>query len=266
MGEQPGGGIPWDPVRFLQTMAPAAARVASQVAGPLTASAADLSLVVARTTLQVLLGAGRWRLVGRTLAFGHGDRQVSVTITGVDFDSDPLLAAVGQAGTVTVEGTDLAWHNHRFSEARVVLHNVHTRPGTHPLLVAAPLDLFVTVSSDGMAQLVAERAPRVELEITRDARMRARWARRPMWGWVEVEPSAEGRRVLLRPVGLGTSRRDWRFERELPAVNFTVDLPDSARICGFELRERALVVQVRVDEWRLDYLDSLSFLWKPGES
>ena len=257
-GEQDRGGAPrWDPFDLWRLMLPSA----EQAARPLALQAEMLSTMLGgRTAVQGLLDAVRARLVGRRLTFGSGADALTLTLDDVTANADPLLLAVGQLGDVTLTATQVQWREFEFVAARATARNTHTRPGARPLLIAAPVDLVVAVSDAELSRLVGQRSPRVELQITDDARVVARLRRHPTWGWVEVEPSVEGRRLLLRPLRVGTSRKTSRILPTLPHIHFALPLGDDLHVTRLEVGSGSLDVHVRLSEWRLDYLDSLSFV------
>ena len=256
-GEQDRGGTPrWDPFDLWRLLLPSA----EQVARPLAMQAEMLSMLGGRTALQGLLDAVRAQLVGRRLTFGSGADALTLTLEDVAANADPLLLAVGQLGEVTLTAKQVQWREFEFVAARATARNTHTRPGARPLLIAAPVDLVVTVSDTQLSRLVAERSSRVELQITEDARVVARLRRHPTWGWLEVEPSVEGRRLLFRPVRLGTSRKASRILPSLPHVHFALPLGDDLHVTRLDVRSASLDVHIRLSEWRLDYLDALSFI------
>ena len=261
MADEQGRGPnpPWDPFGVWRQTVPAAA----QVARPLAAQAGGLSMLGARTTLQVLVEAVKARLVGRRLSFGPPNRRVALTLTRVDVPGEPLLLAAGQIDRATLVAEDVEWAGHQFPRVRAELHNVHTRPGISPVLVTAPVELVVTVLGEHVAELVAQHAPRVAFEITDEASMRVRLRKHPSWGWVEVHPWAEGSRVLLRPTGVAARTRFWAFTKKIPPVHFGVELAEGMRIAGLTLEAGAIEVRLRVDAWRIDYLQALSFIKMP---
>jgi hypothetical protein len=248
----------WDPFGMWRHMAPGAA----QVARPLAAQATGLGGLGARTMLNGLVDAVRSRLLGRRVTVGPTDGRVSLILTSLDVPTDPLSIAAGQLEWATLVAEDVEWRGQRFPTARAELHNVHTRPGTRPLLVAAPVDLVIVMPGERVAELVEQRVPRVLVEITEEASMRLRLRRRPGWGWVDVHPHAEGSRVLLRPTVAAVGSRERTFRRTFPRVHFGVGLGEGMRIASLELRPGAIEVRVRVDEWRVDLAESLAFAVK----
>jgi len=256
-GAQDHGGTPrWDPFDLWHHLLPSA----GQVARPLALQAEVLSMLGGRTALQGALGAVRARLVGRRLTFGSGADALTLTLEDVAASTDPLLLAVGQLGEVTLTANQVQWREFEFAAARATARNTHARPGARPVLIAAPVDVVMTVSNAQLSHLVAQRSSRVELQITDDARVVAHLRRHPTWGWLEVEPSVEGRRVLLRPVRVGTLRKASRILPTLPQLQFALPLGDALHVTRLEMGSGSLEVHVRLSEWRLDYVDSLSFI------
>ncbi len=88
----------------------------------------------------------------------------------------------------------------------------------------------------------------------------ARLRRHPTWGWLEVEPSVDGRRVMFRPLRVGTSRKSSRILPALPQVHFALPLADGLHVTRLEAGSGSLDIHLRLSEWRLDYLDALSFI------
>ena len=151
-GEQKPGGTPrWDPFDLWRLLLPSA----EQVARPLAMQAEMLSMLGGRTALQGLLEEVRAQLVGRRLTFGSGADALTLTLDDVAAHADPLLLAVGQLGEVTLTATQVQWRDFEFVAARATARNTHTRPGARPLLIAAPVDLVVTVSDAQLSRLVA---------------------------------------------------------------------------------------------------------------
>ena len=223
--------------------------------------AGNLSMLGGRTALQGLLGVVRARLVGRRLTFGSGADALTLTLE--DVTAERGSPPPGRRPTRR-RHPDRQRRSSGVTSSSTPHARRRTTPtpdqGARPLLIAAPVDLVVTVSDAQLSRLVAERSPRVELQITDDARVVARLRRHPTWGWVEVEPSVEGRRVLFRPVRVGTSRKASRILPTLPHVHFALPLGDGLQITRLEVGSGSLDVHVRMSEWRLDYLDSLSFI------
>jgi hypothetical protein len=257
---------PWDPLGFWRQVAPVASHMAGQwadIARPLAASAGGLGAAGARTALQGLLDVVRSRLVGRRLALGTAEQPLRLRLVDVNVEVDPVLLAAGQVDRAAVVVEDVEWGDLRFRSARAELRNVHTRPGSRPVLVAAPVEIEAVLPEEWLTGHVARRSPKVSVEITAAGTARLRWERRPELGWVELEPSAQGKAVLLRPRGVGAGRRDWQLVRRLPPIVVELELPDAVRITELRLEPGAMVVGLRADEWRLDYAEWLAFARRP---
>lgn len=205
----------------------------------------------AESVIGTLLRTVRDRLVGRRVTLRVGEDELTLTLTGVEADLDPLAAAVGQLGDVGVDAEDVEWHDWRFPGLRIDLRNVHVRPGTTPTLLAAPVDLRLTVDSGTVADRVAEGWPSVSAEISGDGVARLRWSRRPDWGHVEVAPRPADAGIRLEPQALVAGNRRFDAPRRAPTV--TVPLPplsEAFRVTAVETSPGALYVSGQLAQWR----------------
>jgi hypothetical protein len=257
----PSGTPPWDPLGLWRQVAPVAQQVAG-IAKPIAATAGGIGSLGAKTTLQVLVEVARTRLVGRQLRLGTKQRPLVLTITDVDVAVDPVLMAAGQTDRAALVAKDVAWGVARFSRARAELRNVHTRPGTHPVLVASPVDIEAVLPPAWLTDQLSRRTTRVALDLEEPASPRLRLAARPDLGWVELTAQAEGGVVILRPAGIAAGGRSWALGRVVPPVVIPLGLPEAVRVVGLEFVDEGLVVRLRADEWRLDYLEWLTFARK----
>ena len=157
-----------------------------------------------------------------------------MTVTEVVSLLDPYLLISGQLD-VHLTVTEINWGRRQFDHANVVLRNVHVRPGTPPMVVAAPVEADAGRTGCDVRQSVA-RGPGQAIS-RRGRRRRCRPAaldpparlgerrcrtRRSMWtrpravrGGARATARADRRRV-----GTGISRR--RIDRVYP------DRPDAA--------------------------------------
>ncbi len=253
---------PWDPLGLWRQVAPMASQMAG-LARPLAATASELGSLGAKTGLQVLLEVARSRLVGRRLELGTDERPLQLTLCSIDMHLDPVLLTLGQSDRAALVAQDVEWGDLRFRSAHAELHNLHTRPGTHPLLVSAPVDIEAVMPVEWLAERLARRTSRVALEVTESgtARLRLEW--RPELGYLDLSPRAEGQVVMLRPSGVGARSRNWALTRLLPPLVLDLGLPDGVRIVELRLEPDGLRMRLRADEWRLDYLEWLSFAGRP---
>ncbi len=175
-------------------------------------------------------------------------------------------------GTVPAGLTDVRWEDRRFDEARLVLRNVHLRPGVPPVLVAAPVDVTLVMSSNALDDLLRFAFPRLSGHVDDDGVARLRWARRPERGWLEVDVEVDGSTLWLHPRVLRLGRRRWRLPARMPT--YPVRLPELAE--GLTLTDLSLApgrihVSGSLAEWRAevprtrveDVLTQLSALGRP---
>jgi len=236
-----------------------------QMAGPFTdlRSLEDLSTWGSRTALDALVETAKSGLVGRRVVVGKGGSRVVFTLSSLDARLDPVASAAGQAEDVRLAAVDVEWRGHRFTDVEAVLGNVHTRLGSRPSLVSAPIDLSLSATGEHVTTLLGGWTSKLVLTTAEQGRMRVRLARHPAWGWVEVQASVVGGALEIRPIGLGRSRRLWQFKRRRPTIRRTVPLPVKARLVGLDVESNRVTVRVRIDEWRAEYLEVLGMASKP---
>jgi hypothetical protein len=103
--------------------------------------------------LESLLRAAGRRLAGRHLTVRGSGGALSLRLTALRLDPEPVGLTIGQIGEVTVEATEVIWRDVTFRRAVLVARNVHVRPQPVPTAVAAPVLLDVVVD----AAVVRER-------------------------------------------------------------------------------------------------------------
>ena len=211
-------------------------------------------------------------VVGRTLTINADAGDITLTVTEFESRLDVRRLAVGQLNDVHLTATDVRWEDRRFDEARLVLRNVHLRPGVPPVLVAAPVDVTLVMSSNALDDLLRFAFPRLGGHVDDDGVARLRWARRPELGWLEVDVEVDGTTLWLHPRVLQLGRRRWRLPARMPT--YPVRLPELAE--GLTLTDLSLAPgQIHVSgslaEWRAevprarveDVLTQLSALGRP---
>lgn len=216
-----------------------------------------------RNVLEALFESVRSGLIGRRVDMGVGDGRLSFTLSALDARLDPMATAAGQADDVSLTAEGVEWSGMQFAEVTATLSNVHTRPGIRPSLVCAPVDLAVLVSSEQVASVLATRTSKVVASGVDAGRVRLRLERHPSWGWMDVRPVVVSGRVRLRPIALGWKERSWRFKRRLPSKTLATRLPENARIMDLDVEAGGLRIQVRIDQWRLEYSEVLGVVRKP---
>lgn len=237
---------PWDPFGLW-----------GQVAGNLQLPGVpSLPSVTAFSPLKPLLdrvvALVRSRLIGRRVTVRLAHSELRLTLTGLDVRLDGLSLSAGQLDDVRADARDVTWGGVDFARVTATLRNTHVRPGPRPTLVAAPVDLALTLGSDEVATLVAEHRPRLVAEVTEDAEARLRWAARPHWGHLTVSLSVDGTRLRIHPETLVAGDRALRQVGRLPALSVALPLAaDRVHLVHAEVAPRALVLHVRVDQWRV---------------
>ena len=206
-----------------------------------------------RPPLEALVYAARAGMIGRRVETGSGDRRIAFTLSELDASFDPLGANAGQADNVSLAADAVEYAGLEVVRVVARLRNVHTRIGLRPELVCAPVDLDVTVAGEQAASLLRRYAPRLAASFVAPGQMRLRMRKHPRWGWLDVRPVVVQGRVTLRPVALGWRKREWRFKHRVVAMTLPTRLPEGVRITDLTVVPDTLTLNVRVDEWRVEY-------------
>ncbi|MBX7435301.1 hypothetical protein JDV09_24835 [Mycobacterium sp. Y57] len=192
-------------------------------------------------------------VVGRRITMSLDDGDLTMTVTGFESRLDVRGLSVGQLNDVRITADDIGWRTSTFDNASVVLHNVHIKPGTPPVLVAAPVEVTVQVPATVGEELFRLAAPRLTGEIGADGVARLRLARRPRLGHLEVEAGLDGSTLWLTGRRVVLGRRPWRLPARTPA--YPVHLPELAqglRLTGIDLSPGVLQLSGTLPEWRTD--------------
>lgn len=192
-------------------------------------------------------------VVGRTLTVRLDSGDVTLTVTEFDSRLDVRRLAVGQLNDVRLAATDIRWDARYFERATVVLHNVHLRPGVPPVLVAAPVEVSMEVSTHALDEVFSDALPRLSGQVDDDGVARLRWARHPGLGGVEVDVKLDGSTLWLHPRALRTRRRRWTLPGRIPP--YPVRLPELASgltLTGLSFGPGALHLTGSLPEWRAE--------------
>ncbi|HEU0191721.1 MAG TPA: hypothetical protein VFR17_10720 [Mycobacterium sp.] len=207
----------------------------------------------AAAAYRTLFTTVRRLVVGRTLSVQLDEGEITLTVAELESRLDVAALAVGQLDNVHLVATDLRWDDSRFDRAEVTLHNVHLRPGTPPVLVAAPVYISLEVPTVVLDDLFRWAVPRLSGEIGTDAVARLRWARRPALGSLEVDAHLDGSTLWLKPRGLALRRRRWTVPDRIPAYRVQLpDLPHGLRLTGLSFGPGSLQLTGTLPEWRMD--------------
>jgi hypothetical protein len=165
-------------------------------------------------------------VVGRRLTVRLDDGDLTMTVTRCDARLDVRGLSVGQLNDVTLIGRNIHWGTSSFDNATAVLHNVHMKPTSPPVLVAAPVDLTLELPADALDDLFRSVAPRLRGQVGPDGVARLYLARRPGMGHVDVEAELDGSALWLTPRRVTIAGSRWRLPARTPA--YRVRLPEFA--------------------------------------
>lgn len=192
-------------------------------------------------------------VVGRRLAVRLDSGELTLTITEFDSRLDVRGLSVGQLNDVRLAARDISWDGSEFDHATAVLHNVHLRPTSPPVLVAAPVELTLDVPTTVLDDLFQWAAPRLSGEVGGDGVARLRLSRRPMLGHVEVDAQLDGSTLWLRPRGLVLRRSRWNLPARTPAYPVRLpDLPHGLQLTSISFAPDMVCLTGTVPEWRMD--------------
>jgi hypothetical protein len=192
-------------------------------------------------------------VVGRRLAVRLDDGDLTLTVTEFDSRLDVRGLSVGQLNDVRLAARDIRWRGNRFDRATAVLHNVHMRPSSPPMLVAAPVELTLEVPAELLDDLFRWAAPRLSGEVGPDGVARLRLARRPLMGHLEVDAELDGSTLWLKPRGLVLRRSRWTLPARTPA--YPVRLPQlrhGLALTGISFAPDLVCLSGTLPEWRMD--------------
>lgn len=207
----------------------------------------------AATPYRALFAALQKRLVGREINTRVGGHDVALTVTGFDSPLDPLGLTVGQFGEVRVAARDLCWDGHRFERASALLHNAHLRPGMPTTLIAAPVDLSVTLPAAVIDEMLQQRVPRLSGAACADDTVRVHWRRRPDWGALDVGVELSGSTLWLRARALSTRGRRWGLSDRIPAYPVRLPAPPGQLVVtGASLHPDSLEITGLLPQWQVE--------------
>src|SRR6516165_3669104 len=197
----------------------------SEVLSLSSAAAASLGLpqpgMLVGDPFAVIVDAARNWLIGKKRTFTFAGRDLTLVLEDLSVEGSDLAKAVGQYGQVRILARDVVWDGYQLERLEIQARNVHLRPSTKPVLVAAPIRFEAFVSAAAASRWLAAVSPRLELAthagIPQVGMVGAPWAR------LEVEAGAEGKSIRVVPRAVHVLDR----RLSLPGVPaFHVPLPE----------------------------------------
>ncbi|WP_020099715.1 hypothetical protein [Mycobacterium sp. 360MFTsu5.1] len=201
----------------------------------------------------------RKQVVGRRMTVKLTSDEMTLTVTTIDADLDMRSLSVGQLNTVSISAADIVWNGWQFDRATAVLHNVHIKPSNTPVLVAAPLDLTIEMSTkaldrmiDRASSLPGRAAPKLLGRIDAGGVAQIRWARRPDMGHLEVDATIDGSTLLVKPRMVALRRARWHLPNRLPAYRIQLPkLPRELALTSVSFSPQTIQLTGRMPEWRV---------------
>lgn len=202
----------------------------------------------------------RKQAIGRRMTVKLKSSEMTLTVTALDADLDVRSLSVGQLNTVSISASDIVWNGWQFDKATAVLHNTHIKPSNTPVLVAAPLDLTVEMSTraldkilDRASSLPGCGAPRLLGRIDTGGVAEIRWARRPDLGYLEVDATIDGSTLLVKPRMVALRRARWHLPNRLPAYRIQLPkLPRELTPTSVDFSPETLRLTGRMPQWRVE--------------
>jgi hypothetical protein len=200
-----------------------------------------------------LIEAAASRLVGRELTIQAGGSAATFVLSLLRFVRPPVGLMIGQVGDVEIEAEDVTTSAVRLTHLRLEVCNVHVQPGPTATVVAAPIRIRAVVDQRTLADALARRTNRVEIELRASGTARVYLAGHRGLGHVDVRPGVERRALLLAPTGIVLGQWDGlsRLVRRLPPLRLPLpELPSGVHVSGVTVEGDHLVVFAVYEEWR----------------
>lgn len=169
-----------------------------------SAAAASLGLpqpgLLVGDPFSVIVDTARKWLIGKQRTFTLAGQDLTLTLEDLSVEGSDLARAVGQYGQVQLLARDVEFGDYRLDRVEIEARHVHLRPGTKPVLVAAPIRGEAFVSAAAASRWLAAASPRLELAmhagVPQVGLLGAPWVR------LEVEAGAEGKSIRVVPRAL----------------------------------------------------------------
>jgi hypothetical protein len=217
-----------------------------------SAAAASLGLpqpgLLVGDPFSVIVDTARNWLIGKQRTFTVAGRDLTLTLEDLSVEGSDLARAVGQYGQVHLLARDVEWDGYRLDRLEIQARNVHLRPGTKPVLVAAPIRGEAFLSAAAASRWLATTSPRLELAthagVPQVGLIGAPWVR------LEVEAGAEGKSIRIVPRALHLLDRRLSL-LGVPAFHVPLpELPFDVMLTSVEPAPGGFVLRGVLPEWQ----------------
>ena len=115
----------------------------SEVLSLSSAAAASLGLpqpgLLIGDPFTAIVDTARNWLIGKKRTFTFAGSNLTLVLEDLSVEGSDLAKAVGQYGQVRMLARDVEWGDYQLERLEIQARNVHLRPSTKPVLVAAPI-------------------------------------------------------------------------------------------------------------------------------
>jgi len=216
-----------------------------------SAAAASLGLPQPRTLpgdpFGMLVDAARTWLTGKKRTFRFPEGDLTLILEDISLEGSDLARIIGQYGDTCILARDVEWDGYQFERMEITVKNVHLRPGTRPVLVAAPVLCEGFMPAAAASRWLATISPQLEL-VLRDGVPQVGVIGAP-WARLEVEAGAEGRSVHVRARALRLG--DLRLSLWSPTFSMSLpELPGGVMLTSVEPVAGGFVMRGMLSEWQ----------------
>ena len=194
-----------------------------------------------------IVDAARGWLIEKKRTFRFFGQDLTLILSDISVEGSDLGRVVGQYGQVRILARDVQWGGYRLGRMEIQARNVHLRPGTRPVLVAAPVLCEGFMPAEAASRWLATVSSQLELVLSDGVPqvgvIGAPWAR------LEVEAGAEGRSIHIRPRALRLG--DLRLSLWSPTFSVSVpELPGGVMLTSVEPVAGGFVMRGVLSEWQ----------------
>ena len=224
----------------------------SEVLSLSSAAAASLGLpqpgLLIGDPFTAIVDTARNWLIGKKRTFTFAGSNLTLVLEDLSVEGSDLAKAVGQYGQVRMLARDVEWGDYQLERLEIQARNVHLRPSTKPVLVAAPIRFEAFVSAAAASRWLGAYSPRLELAthagVPQVGMIGAPWVR------LEVQAGAEGKSIRVVPRALHLLDRRLSLPG-VPAYHVPLpELPFDVMLTSVEPAPGGFVMRGLLPEWR----------------